>query len=100
MSQALTKPITFDEFIEWYPEDSEVRYELHDGVIVEMPKPRGKHSRVAGFGIKHLNIAIVNLNKEDIWFIPRESIVKTSEGKSGYEPVFDGSLCQTSKLNY
>jgi Uma2 family endonuclease len=86
MSQALTKPITFDEFIKWYPEDSEVRYELHDGVIVEMPKPRGKHSKIAGFGINHLNIAIKNLKKEDIWFIPRESIIKTSEGKSGYEP--------------
>lgn len=86
MSQALTKPITFDEFIEWYPEDSEVNYELHDGVIVEMAKPRGKHSRVTGFTINHLNIAIKSLNKEDIWFIPREWIVKTLEGKSGYEP--------------
>lgn len=86
MSQALTKPITFDEFIEWYPEDSEVTYELHDGVIVEMAKPRGKHSRVTGFTINHLNIAIKSLNKEDIWFIPREWIVKTLEGKSGYEP--------------
>jgi Uma2 family endonuclease len=86
MSQALTKLITFDEFIEWYPEDSEVRYELHDGVIVEMPKPRGKHSRVAGFAIDELNDAIKLLNKRGIWFIPRESIVKTSEGKSGYEP--------------
>lgn len=86
MTQALPKPITFDEFIEWYPEDSEVRYELHDGVIVEMAKPRGKHSRVTGFTINHLNIAIKNLNQEDIWFIPRESIVKTSASKSGYEP--------------
>ncbi|RUR72026.1 Uma2 family endonuclease [Chlorogloeopsis fritschii PCC 9212] len=86
MSQALTKSITFDEFIEWYPENFEVRYELHDGVIVERAKPRGKHSRVTGFTINHLNIAIANLNKEDIWFIPRESIVKTSVGKSGYEP--------------
>ncbi|WP_088242848.1 Uma2 family endonuclease [Calothrix rhizosoleniae] len=86
MSQALTKPITFDEFIEWYPEDSQVRYELHNGVILEMAKPRGKHSRVTGFTINHLNIAIRNLNKEDIWFIPRESIVKTLAGKSGYEP--------------
>ncbi len=51
MSQALTKPITFDEFIEWYPEDSQVRYELHNGVILEMAKPRGKHSRVTGFTI-------------------------------------------------
>ncbi len=86
MNQALTKPITFDEFIDWYPEDSRVRYELHNGVILEMAKPRGKHSRVTGFTINHLNIAIRNLVKEDIWFIPRESIVKTLAGKSGYEP--------------
>lgn len=86
MSQALTKSITFDEFIEWYPENSQVRYELHNGVILEMAKPRGKHSRVTGFTINHLNIAIRNLAKEDIWFIPRESIVKTLAGKSGYEP--------------
>lgn len=86
MSQALTKPVTFDEFIEWYPEDSQVRYELHDGVIVEMPKPRGKHSKIAGFGITAINDAIKLLNKSGIWFIPRESIVKISEGKSGYEP--------------
>jgi Uma2 family endonuclease len=86
MSQALTKPVTFDEFIEWYPEDSQVRYELHDGVIVKMPKPRGKHSKIAGFGIIAINDAIKLLNKSGIWFIPRESIVKISEGKSGYEP--------------
>ncbi len=42
MIQALQPPITFDEFIEWLPEASECRYELHRGVIVEMPKPRGK----------------------------------------------------------
>ncbi len=37
------KLYTFDEFIEWYPENSEFRYELHDGVIIEMLKPKGKH---------------------------------------------------------
>ena len=29
--------LTFHEFIAWYPERSESRYELHDGVIVKMP---------------------------------------------------------------
>ena len=29
--------LTFHEFIAWYPERSEPRYELHDGVIVKMP---------------------------------------------------------------
>ena len=37
MIQAISKPITFDEFIEWKPEDG--HYELHNGVIVEMPNP-------------------------------------------------------------
>jgi Uma2 family endonuclease len=54
MIQAIPKHVTFDEFIAWYPENSENRYELHNGVIVEMPKPTGKHSEVAGF----LNIEI------------------------------------------
>lgn len=49
MTQALAKQVTFDQFIAWYPESSDRRYELHDGVIVEMPKPRGKHSGIAGF---------------------------------------------------
>jgi len=60
MTQAQTEPkiYTFDEFIEWYPENSVVRYELHDGIIVEMPKPRGKHSKLTGFIIEELIIAI------------------------------------------
>lgn len=44
MVQALTKLVTFDEFIAWYPENSEHRYELHNGGIVETPKGTGKHS--------------------------------------------------------
>jgi Uma2 family endonuclease len=88
MTQAQTEPkiYTFDEFIEWYPENSVVRYELHDGVIVEMPKPRGKHSKLTGFLIEELIIAIIDAGKRGIWTIPRESIVKPFRNKSGYEP--------------
>jgi Uma2 family endonuclease len=87
-TQAQTEPkiYTFDEFIEWYPENSIVRYELHDGVIVEMPKPRGKHSKLTGFLIEELLIAIRDQSKRSIWTIPRESIVKPFRDKSGYEP--------------
>jgi Uma2 family endonuclease len=85
MVQALTKPVTFDEFIEWYP-NTEVRYELHEGVIVEMPKPTGKHSNVTGFLIEELVLAIIQAGQRGIWTIPRESIVKPSQDKSGYEP--------------
>lgn len=85
MVQALTEPVTFDDFIEWYP-DTGVHYELHDGVIVEMPKPTGKHSNVTGFLIEELVLAIIQMGKRGVWTIPRESIVKTSNEKSGYEP--------------
>jgi Uma2 family endonuclease len=83
-AQLLETPITFDEFIEWLPESSECRYELHRGRIVEMPKPRGKHSKVAGYSAKQLNYAIDAA--ELPWFIPKECIVRSMDGLSGYEP--------------
>jgi len=43
MAQALPKLVTFAEFITWLPEDTGKRYELHDGIIVEMSQPNGKH---------------------------------------------------------
>jgi hypothetical protein len=39
MTQALPKLVTFKEFTEWRPEG--VRYELHEGVVVEMSQPVG-----------------------------------------------------------
>ncbi len=68
MIQALQPPITFDEFVEWLPETSECRYELHRGVIVEMPKPRGKHSLVSGDLAYDLGTAIRQANLP--YFIP------------------------------
>jgi Uma2 family endonuclease len=85
-AQTEAKLYTFDEFIEWYPENSEVRYELHDGVIIEMPKPRGKHSNLTGSLAGRLITTIDKIGKTDIWTIPRESIVKPYRDKSGYEP--------------
>ncbi|MBD0261955.1 MAG: Uma2 family endonuclease [Tolypothrix sp. Co-bin9] len=85
-AQAELKLYTFDEFIEWYPENSQVHYELHDGVIVEVPKPKGEHSDLAGFLIEELLITIREMNKRGIWTIPKESIVKPKNDRSGYEP--------------
>ena len=85
-TQAEPKIYTFDEFIEWYPENSVVRYELHDGVIFEMPKPKGKHSKLTGSLVGKFLTTISEIGKTDIWFIPRESIVKPGRDKSGYEP--------------
>lgn len=84
MTQTTTKYLTFDEFIIWYPENSEHRYELHDGVIVEMPKPTGKHSRVAGFAVAEFNFEIRRLKLP--YFIPKECVIKPTRNESGYEP--------------
>ncbi len=85
-AQANSKLYSFDEFIHWYPENSELRYELHDGVIIEMPKPKGKHSNLTGSLIEQLLIMIRQMGKGGIWTIPREAIVKPRRENSGYEP--------------
>ncbi len=88
MNQAQSEPklYNFDQFIRWYPENSKIRYELHDGVIIEMPKPKGKHSNLTGSLIEQLLIMIRQIGKGGIWTIPREAIVKPSRENSGYEP--------------
>jgi Uma2 family endonuclease len=75
---------TFDEFIEWYPENSGCHYELHSGEIIEMPKPTGKHSKVAGFAISELSFEIRRLKLP--YFIPKECVVRSEDKRSGYEP--------------
>ena len=76
-------PISFDEFMAWYPEHSEHGYELRRGVVIEMPKPRGKHSRLAGDLAFALGTAIRQANRP--YFIPKECVVKLAND-TGYEP--------------
>lgn len=83
MVQALPQPIDFEEFIQWYPHPRDRRYELHRGRIVEMPKPKGKHSEIAGFLSGQLFLQIYQQNLP--YIIPRESIIR-AESESGYEP--------------
>ncbi|MBF1990289.1 Uma2 family endonuclease [Fischerella thermalis] len=84
MTQALSKIVTFDEFIAWYPENSGVRYELHNGEIVEMTQPTGKHERIKGFSAAELTLEFRRLNLP--YFIPNQAIVKPPERESGYFP--------------
>jgi Uma2 family endonuclease len=85
MVQALVQtPVAFDDFIEWLPESSENRYELHEGRIVEMAKPRGQHSDVTGFAQGELYVEIRRLQLP--YFTPKECIVRSADGESGYEP--------------
>ncbi|MBW4687751.1 MAG: Uma2 family endonuclease [Komarekiella atlantica HA4396-MV6] len=81
MLQPLVEPITFEEFLEWKPENG--RYELHKGVIVEM-QPTGDHELVRAFLIRELNFEIRRLNLA--YSIPGQALVKAVDKKSGYIP--------------
>jgi Uma2 family endonuclease len=83
MLQSLPETVTFDEFIAWYPENSEHKYELHNGIIVEMPKPTGPHSDVAGFISGNLFVEILRLKLP--YSIPKECVIKPRDNV-GYEP--------------
>ncbi|MCC5611264.1 Uma2 family endonuclease [Nostoc sp. CHAB 5834] len=63
MFQHLVEAISFEEFVEWKPENS--RYELHKGVIVEM-QPTGEHELVRAFLIRELNFEIRRFNNDQI----------------------------------
>jgi len=84
MTQALhiQKLFTFDEFIEWYPKNSTLRYELHNGVIVEMPPPTGDHEDVVGFLTQKIAAEFERHNLP--YRIPKSALVRTSGAESAY----------------
>jgi Uma2 family endonuclease len=84
MIQTLSKITTFDEFVEFLPENSGVRYELHNGSIIEMAQPVGEHEEVKGF----LTIKLSGLiDRLDLPFlIPNQAIVRPEDKDSGYFP--------------
>lgn len=77
-----TKPISFEEFLRWCPQDNR-RYELIEGVIVEMP-PTGSHEDVSGFIVAELNIEIHRQNLP--YSIPKSCLIKPIAPRSGYIP--------------
>lgn len=82
MTQALPKLVTFAEFIEWKPNGG--RYELHDGLIVEMPQPVGEHEEIVGFLTTEFAVEYRRLNLS--YFIPRQAIVRATDREAGYYP--------------
>jgi Uma2 family endonuclease len=84
MIQTIAKSVTFDEFVAWYPENSAHRYELHNGVIIEMPNPTGDHSDVTGFiGLK---LAVEIDRRQLPYSIPGDYLIKPISRESGYKP--------------
>lgn len=92
LAVAKTQLVTFDEFVEWKPEQG--FYELHNGVIVEMPQPVGKHEQVKGF----LSIEIAFLVKlaKLPYFLPSNAFLKLPDADSAYLP--DVLIVKTANL--
>jgi Uma2 family endonuclease len=84
MTQALPKLVNFEEFVEWLPENSAVRYELHNGDIVEIVQPAGKHAEITGFLTIEIAVEVKNLGRP--YGIPNQAIVRPPEKDSGYLP--------------
>ncbi|MBW4667836.1 MAG: Uma2 family endonuclease [Cyanomargarita calcarea GSE-NOS-MK-12-04C] len=82
-TQTELKLFTFDEFAEWYPNDGK-RYELYDGVIIEMPQPTGDHTDIISFLLKLILLEIEKLNLS--YRVSSSAFVKTPNAKSGYLP--------------
>jgi Uma2 family endonuclease len=79
-----TKLVTLEEFLDWYPDGYEGRFELHNGVIVKM-QPTGTHEQVAGFLASKLSIYIDRFDLP--FFIPRQGLIKAIDSdKSAYIP--------------
>lgn len=84
MIQTIAKTVTFDEFVAWYPENSVHKYELHNGVIVEMPLGTGDHSDVTGF--ISLKLAVEIDRRELPYSIPGDCLLKPDRNEAGYQP--------------
>jgi Uma2 family endonuclease len=94
MVQVLAQPklVTFAEFAEWKPENR--FYELHNGVVVEIPQPVGKHEQVKGF--LSIELAFLVRQAKLPYFLPSQAFVKVSDAESAYLP--DILILKTSNL--
>ena len=80
MTQTINKTVTFEEFVQWKPENK--NYELHDGVIVEVAQPIGKHENVTGFLARKITVEFDRLDLP--YFIAPKVLVKPEVKDSAY----------------
>ncbi|MEH2265392.1 Uma2 family endonuclease [Nostoc sp.] len=85
MIQSLQKLFTFDEYLEFLETQPEnIRYELHDGDIIQMPPPSGKNEQIVAFLTMILGYECLRLKLN--YGIPKTAIVKPENKMSGYYP--------------
>lgn len=84
MTPALTKtkPVTFEEFVQWKPQEQ--RYELHNQVIVEMPQPSGEHEEITSFLTERITAEYLRLGL--CYRIAKTVLIKPPESESAYSP--------------
>lgn len=80
--QVASQSVTFEEFVQWKPEG--ILYELHDGVIIAMPQPLGKHELIKGFLINEIVFEYRRLNFP--YVLPNQAFVKIPNAESAYLP--------------
>ncbi len=81
LTQVIARPMTLAEFLEWKPEEK--RYELRDGVVVEM-QPTGQHEEIGGFLILELSLEIRRLGLP--YLLPKQALIRPLEKETGYLP--------------
>jgi Uma2 family endonuclease len=84
MVQVLAQPklVTFAEFAEWKPENR--FYELHNGVIVEMPQPIGDHEEITSFLTEKVMVEYLRLGLP--YIIAKTVLIKPVDAESAYSP--------------
>ena len=86
MTQSLQKQCTFDDFLEFLETQPEnIRYELHDGDIVKMPRPLGTHEQIIMFLARMLLLKTIEIKL--IYDISSKNVLVKPENKqSVYYP--------------
>lgn len=82
INQLVAESLIFEEFIQQKP--SEKLWELHDGILVEMPQPLGSHESVTGFLARKITVEFDRLDLP--YFIAPKVLVKPDGQDSGYLP--------------
>jgi Uma2 family endonuclease len=85
MTQALQKLVTFDEFVEFLQAQKDnIRYELYDGAIIQMPQPKGKHEEIIAFLVMIIMVECHSLKLK--YGISNKALVQAENKQSGYFP--------------
>jgi|GEM_PF-1877653 len=85
MTQSLQKLFTFEEFLEFLEEQPEnIRYELYDGDIIQMPPPAGDHEKIVAFLVGILVLEYTRSKRP--YGITKTAMVKPENKASGYYP--------------